>query len=78
MCISIPPEERFAIVNLSLSSAIRASPTPWPLLGFGGLLLTAFPLFADRSYELEVRRGQANAVSLRLVRQPTAEPSAPS
>jgi hypothetical protein len=33
MRISIPPEERFAIVNPSLSSAISASPTPWPLLG---------------------------------------------
>ena len=31
MRISIPPEERFAIVNLSLSSAISASPTPWAL-----------------------------------------------
>jgi hypothetical protein len=31
MRISIPPEERFAIVNPSLSSAISASPTPWAL-----------------------------------------------
>jgi hypothetical protein len=32
MRISIPPEERFAIVNPSLSSAISANPTPWALV----------------------------------------------